>query len=161
MAEATLVEPKIKAGAELLQALDDELGGVFTAFWYRDPESEDWRLVVGSDAVDIEGPTRVNTHLLKVLTEKHVELSPLEVDVVGRHDRLVEMLRSLRTQPMPLRAPMHVYRTLVGDRYVDDAYVYRNVQTRTVPLNAEIGTPLPLRVATEKQQRPAKDDERK
>jgi hypothetical protein len=115
MAETTLVEPKIQAGAELLQAVDDELGRVFTAFWYRDLESDDWRLVLGSDAVDREGPTRANRRLLDVFREKEIALSPLEVDLVGRRDSLVEMLRSLKTQPIPLRAPLHIYRTLLRD----------------------------------------------
>jgi len=48
---------------------------------------------------------------------------------------------------------MHVYRTLVGERYVDDAYVYRNVQTRTAaPVTASLGTPLPLKTAAENGQ---------
>ena len=89
------------------------------------PESDDWRLVLGSDAVDREGPTRANRQLLDVFREKEIALSPLEVDLVGRRDPLVEMLRALPSQPMPLRAPMHIYRTLVGEHYVDNAYVYR------------------------------------
>ena len=41
MADATLVEPKIKAGAELLHTLDSALGDVFAALWYRGPDTKD------------------------------------------------------------------------------------------------------------------------
>lgn len=142
MAEAILVEPKIRAGAEVLQALDDELGEVFTAFWYRDPETDDWHLVIGSDVVDREGPTRANSRLLKILKGKDTELSPLEVDLVGRRDPLVEAIRTLKTQPMTLRAPMHIYRTMLGGHYVDDAYVYRSViRPASIPSQEIMGTP--------------------
>ncbi len=41
MTDATLVEPKIKAGAELLHTLDSALGDVFAALWYRGPDTKD------------------------------------------------------------------------------------------------------------------------
>ena len=61
MAEETLVGPKIAAGARLLQVLDAELGDIFAAFWYREPEADEWRLVIGSDRVDRVGPTAANS----------------------------------------------------------------------------------------------------
>jgi hypothetical protein len=127
VADETLVGPKIAAGAGLLQVLDAELGDVFAAFWYRDPEADEWRLVIGSDLVDRVGPTAANRRLLEILKEHDTGLSPLEIDMVGRHHPRMAILRALRTQQMPLRVqePIHIYRMLVGDQYVDDAYVYR------------------------------------
>jgi hypothetical protein len=127
MAEETLVGPKLEAGAALLEVLDAEFGDIFAAFWYRDPEATEWRLAIGSDLVDRVGPTAANGRLLGILKAHDTGLSPLEIDLVGRHDPRMGILRALRTQPMPLRVqePIHIYRTLAGDRYVDDAYVYR------------------------------------
>jgi hypothetical protein len=152
MAETTLVEPKIRAGAELLEELDSRLGDVFAAFWYRDPEAEDWRLVIGSDVVDREGPTAANRRLLEALPQLREgwsnwmtavpEISPLEIELVGRRHPLVEMLRTLSTQPMTLRTPLHIYRTVLGNHYVDDAYVYRSVIRPTAIASQEVlGSP--------------------
>jgi hypothetical protein len=127
MAETTLVDPKIKAGAELLGALDSALGAVFGAFWYRDPETEDWRLVIGSDVVDREGSTRANQRLVAIMNDRDFGLSPLDVLLVGRRHPLVEVLRGVpKTGPLTLPIPLHVHRTMLGTHYVDDAYVYRS-----------------------------------
>ncbi len=126
MAEATLVEPKIKAGAELLQSLDSALGDVFAAFWYRDPDTDDWRLLIGSDAVDREGSTVANGHLVAILNSREVGLSLFELALVGRNHPLVLMLKGLpKTGHITLPVPLHVYRAMVGNHYIEDAYVYR------------------------------------
>jgi hypothetical protein len=126
MAEAILVEPKIKAGAELLHILDTALGDVFAAFWYRDPDTEDWRLLIGSDVVDREGPTVANGHLVAILNSREIGLSLFELALVGRNHPLVLMLKSLpKTGRKTLSTPMHVYRAMVGNHYIEDAYIYR------------------------------------
>jgi hypothetical protein len=138
MADPTLVEPKIKAGAELLQALDRALGDVFAAFWYRDPDSGDWRLVIGSDAVDRLGPNAANRRLIDALPQFRAdrstrtaavpEISLLELELVGRRDPLVEMLKSVPgTGRLTVDVPRHIYRTMLGNHYVDEAYIYRTL----------------------------------
>jgi len=127
MADATLVEPKIKAGAELLHTLDSALGDVFAAFWYRDPDTEEWRLLIGSDVVDREGPTPANRHLVAILNSRELGLSPFEIALVGRNHPLVLMLKGVpKTGRITLPVPMHVYRAMVGNHYIEDAYIYRS-----------------------------------
>jgi hypothetical protein len=127
MAETALVEPNITAGAELLRILDTTLEAIFAALWYRDPDAEDWRFVIGSDVVDREGPIAANRRLLEALRGYSWEagISPLDVYVVGRRDPLVEALRSA-PQVTGTIGPVHLSSALVGGRFIEDAYIYRN-----------------------------------
>jgi hypothetical protein len=53
----------------------------------------------------------------------------------------IEQIRTLSTQPMTLRAPTHIYRTVLGNHYIDDAYVYRSVIHPVAIQSQELGTP--------------------
>jgi hypothetical protein len=127
MAETALVDAKITAGAELLQILDTTLGSIFAALWYRAPDAEDWRFVIGSDLVDREGPLAANRRLLDALRgySWEVGISPLDVSVVGRRDPLMQVLRSTLATT-GTREPVRVSGAVVGGHFVEDAYIYRN-----------------------------------
>ena len=127
MAETALVDAKIKAGAELLQILDTTFGPIFAALWYRAPDAEDWRFVIGSDLVDREGPLAANRHLVDALRgySWEVGISPLDVSVVGRRDPLMVILRSA-PETVGSRGPLRISGAVVGGHFVEDAYIYRN-----------------------------------
>jgi hypothetical protein len=108
--------------------------------------------VIGSDVVDREGPTAANRRLIEALPQFREglsnwvaalpEISRLEIELVSRRHPLVETLHALRTQPMTLRAPMHIYRTMLGEPYIDNAYVYRNViRPASIQSGEALGTP--------------------
>lgn len=49
------------------------------------------------------------------------------VELVGRRSELLKFLRAVpNAGRATLPIPMHVYRAMLGDQYVDDAYVYRS-----------------------------------
>ena len=129
MVATALVDAQIKAGAELLQLLDAAFGPIFAALWYRGPDAEDWRLVIGSDLVDREGPLATNRRLLDALRGYSWDagISPLDVSVVGRRDPLMHVLRSA-PETMGTREPVHLSGALVGGHFVEDAYIYRNAR---------------------------------
>jgi hypothetical protein len=101
VAEATLVTHDIQAGAALLTALDEAHVPVPLAFWYLDPEPQEWRLYLGTPLVDKDGPRAVYTQIQNVLRGQGVP--PIELDrisVVSSSSQLPELVRNaLSTGP--------------------------------------------------------------
>lgn len=130
MAKDSLVEPEIKAGEELLKALDRAGLGVRTAFWYYLPNAEQWRLIVASPVVDKGGPTAAYVqvqHVLEKLTSQVRDALPLsEISVVSPGSELPRLISAaVRTSP-DSSSPMRFKANTVNGVYIDDAIVYRS-----------------------------------
>ena len=127
MANSILVTPEIDAGAEMLKAFDAAGLKVKVAMWAVLSEYEDWRIVLASPQLDQAGQ-RGPYGLIRDVLEKArfaVERVPTCV-VVHMTDPFVRQLRRRFGKAKSVEG-MRLGGQLFGDRYIEDAYVYRIV----------------------------------
>ncbi|HLF79325.1 MAG TPA: hypothetical protein VJB57_17725 [Dehalococcoidia bacterium] len=131
MVTSPLVDERIRAGADLLQKLDEAGFDVRAAFWLYRAESSDWRLVLATPLFNSLGPKQSYLRLQKTVLEFQdsldFSLQPVslrEISVVGPEDELVSLLRvAMRTGP-GISGIRFTGNTISGT-YIDDAYIYR------------------------------------
>ncbi len=125
MDKAALVGLDIERGREVLDALDTAGIKVAAALWVYLPEYEDWRLVLAArqfdnlalrdayrkahDALDAGGITVYKTPPLMIL--------PVT-------DPLIKGLRRIFSKAASVEG-MRPGGQMIGDRFIEDAYVYR------------------------------------
>ncbi len=132
MVKPTLVDADMKAGEALLSKLDEIKFDVRAAFWFYMPDSEEWRLIFASPAVDKKGPKeayeKVQSQLpeLKEELEQDYELSLQNISVVSPNDDLVKLLKAaIKTGPGV--SPIRFTGNVINNVFIEDAYIYRVV----------------------------------
>lgn len=123
MVAPLLVAARLEAGGRLVEALDQTIAQPFAAFWIWDPDAEEWRLVIGSEAVRTGGPSSVLKEVQQVLLSGRVPPGALElrdVLVVGPGDRRLDALRSVPSTGRLLWTDPAPYAGSEGP------YIYRN-----------------------------------
>ena len=122
-----LTEDIIEGGAELVRYLDQAELSVKAALWYYEPELDTWRLVLGIDEVDREGPREIYKTVDKALW--HVGLADLgvrlaDVNVASPRQQLIRVLRKyLKTGKRITRS--RIRRNTIGGQYIEEALIYR------------------------------------
>ncbi len=128
MDKAPLVafRPDLDVGRELIQALDNPGGlPVTAAFWMLDPELREWRLLVASPTVEIDGPRAAYRALVAALNSlPHSGLSIDEISLVGPSDPTVSAVHESITTTSELLPVVAVH--LPGDQPAP-VYVYRSL----------------------------------
>lgn len=121
MAAPALVSTLIKQGEAVLRALDEARITVSTALWRYDVEAAEWRLVLVTPLVELEGELaayeRVQRVLLKALTGPD-QVRLRQIMLVGQKDPRVRAVR--QTVPKTSR------RALDSIWSGPDIYVYRS-----------------------------------
>jgi hypothetical protein len=127
MANPILVGPEIDAGAALLKALDAAGLKVKVAMWAVLAEYEDWRIVLASPQLDRAGRQGPYGLIRDALDKAGfaMERRP-DCVVVRMTDPFVRQLRRLFGKAKSVEG-MRLGGQLFGDRYIEDAYVYRIV----------------------------------
>ena len=130
MVKPTLVDADMKAGEALLSKLDEIKFDVRAAFWFYMPDSEEWRLIFASPAVDKKGPKeayeKVQSQLpeLKEEFEQDYELSLQNISVISPNDDLVKLLKTaIKTGPGV--SHIRFARNVINNVFIEDAYIYR------------------------------------
>ena len=129
MAKEPLVDPEIRAGEELLKALDKAGLIVRTAFWFYQPDAEQWRFVVATPVVDNSGPTAAYVEVLKALrslVSEDAKISPSDISVVSPGSELPRLISAAIHTGPESSAPMRFRANTVNGVYIDDAIVYRS-----------------------------------
>jgi hypothetical protein len=132
MVKPTLVDADMKAGEALLKKLDAIKFDVKAAFWFYLSESNEWRLVIASPAVDKKGPRKacetVQSQLpeLKKELEQDYDLSLQNISIVSPNDNLVKVLKSA-VKTGPGISSIRFARNVVNHVFIEDAYIYRVV----------------------------------
>jgi hypothetical protein len=127
MANPILVGPEIDAGAALLKALDAAGLKVKVAMWAVLAEYEDWRIVLASSQLDRAGRQGPYGLIRDALDEAGFALERKPDCVVVRMtDPFVRQLRRRFGKAKSVEG-MRLGGQLFGDRYIEDAYVYRIV----------------------------------
>jgi len=120
----------MKAGEALLSKLDEIKFNVRAAFWFYMPDSEEWRLIFASPAVDKKGPKeayeKVQSQLpeLKEELEQDYELSLQNISVVSPNDDLVKLLKTA-VKTGPGVSHIRFARNVIDNVFIEDAYIYR------------------------------------
>lgn len=129
MAEETLVkevltEQMISAGAELISRIDQSDLSVVAAVWFYDSESNQWRLLLASQAVVTEGPLAVYRRVKAALAFLAIPLSLDSISVVAPDDSRIKTLASVYRTGRAIEG-RRVFRSAINGHFIDDAYVYR------------------------------------
>jgi hypothetical protein len=125
MDQAVLVVPKTITSEEILSAL--ERGGIPTdvALWAYLPEYEEWRLVLASRHLDQIDLKKVYGVLRTVLEREGItrERTP-PVMIFRMKDPMIRSLRRIFGKAKSVEG-MRLGGQVFGDRYIEDAYVFR------------------------------------
>ena len=125
MDKAALVGLDLERGAELLRTLDGANLQVGVALWLYSPEYEDWRLVLSSrklDALRLRSAYGLLYDSLSAAGFALEETPP--VMILPRNDQFIRELRRIFSKAKSVSG-MRLGGQMIGDRFVEDAYVYR------------------------------------
>lgn len=126
MDKAALVDRDIAEGRRLVQALDQAGFPVVAALWSFLPEEGVWRLLIASPKVGERGPREAYAAIRDVLAKSQIDLPLYRVSVVTPDEPLVTELRIFAgTDPAPFIGSTSIDGAVIGDMYVEGAYVYR------------------------------------
>lgn len=123
---AQLTSEMIRAGKDLIQALDRQKFTAKTALWLYTEEFDRWRLVIATPQRRLMGPLKAYMAVNRVLSKIN---SPIDLTSVSLVDTKNPMIKGLST-PFPSRAAASGFRlshTIIAGRLIDDAYIYRLV----------------------------------
>ena len=125
MDKAALVEPSSTAGSELVRALDRSTLSISVALWLFSPEYDDWRFVLASRQLDAVEPSEAYGLVHDALTAADISLErtpPLLI--LKMSDPFIRALRRNFSHAKGVEG-MRLGGQLMGDRFVEDALVYR------------------------------------
>jgi len=127
MVKEILVEKQIEAGRELTERLEKAGFPVTASFWLYDSDENEWRLTIALEAVDQPGVgSRKVYGKIRELLEQDPNLGQAldtqDIYLDGPYDSLIRDFRKLRQRKVGI---LRLKRTVVGGRYVEDAYVYK------------------------------------
>jgi len=125
MDKAALVSIDIETGAEILRALDQADLKIKVAAWFQLPEYGDWRLVLASRSFDVPDLRDAYGLIHKALdaVEFPIERTPT-ILVMRTSEPLVRDLRKIFGKTKSA-AGMRLGGQTLGDRFIEDGYVYR------------------------------------
>ncbi|MBI2218818.1 MAG: hypothetical protein HYU51_16150 [Candidatus Rokubacteria bacterium] len=114
---------RIEAGRKLLEELDRQGARVGSAFWSYDIDADEWRLVLSMPMVERLGVRAAYDHITRALKAAGIQdLYLRQIAAVSPHERIVASLSgAIRT-----RSELRVSRSVVGDEWIEGAYVYRS-----------------------------------
>jgi hypothetical protein len=125
MDKAALVSLDIDRGREVVDALERAKLKVAIALWVYSPEYEDWRLVLSARQFDSLDPREAYRRLHDSLAVAGLtpEKTP-PVMILSMTDSFIRELRQLFGKTKSVEG-MRLGGQMIGDRFVQDAYVYR------------------------------------
>jgi hypothetical protein len=123
MARTSLVAPDLTVGAEMVSALEKSRIQVAVALWMLTDEYSDWKFVISSpDFQDLhQSYSRIRT-AAEQAGISYEQIPP--VLVLMTTDSFIQSLRSIFAKTKNVLG-MRLGGQTIGDRYVEDAYVYK------------------------------------
>ena len=124
MATDLLVDDRIQAGRQLVDALMSSEFDVTAACWIKPVEEERWLLYVSSKFVDEKGPLAAYREVSRVF-KGGPEARDLMADLhlVGRDTSIARDILTLR-ESYPARIPSWAQRSMIGNVAADEIYIY-------------------------------------
>jgi len=125
MAPATLVSFDIENGDSVIDALDNAGKAPKVALWAKLPDYENWRLILASDRLDQKSPTSGYSEINEVMRKARIPSSKQPTILLRPMDNpMIEALRRIFGDAEDTRG-MRLGGQTFGDKYLEDAFVYR------------------------------------
>ncbi|MGH9623396.1 MAG: hypothetical protein ACRD4G_03520 [Bryobacteraceae bacterium] len=125
MDRTTLVATDFTIGAELADALDRSTLAVSVALWLYSSDYEDWRFVIASRRLDDAEPSKAYGLVHSALEAAGISLQKTpSLLILKMSDPFIRELRRIFGRTKSVEG-MRLGGQLIGDRFVQDALVYR------------------------------------
>jgi len=130
MAEETVVKESlsnemIESGKSVLEDLDRRRFRVDAALWLYVTDSNEWRLLLATPKVHIDGPKKAYKRLLQTLRDSGVHgVTYDNVAVVDSRDPLIQLLRRAVSKNRSMNG-IRFSRYTINGQFIEDAYIYR------------------------------------
>jgi hypothetical protein len=125
MGKAALVNIDVEKGSEILKVLDDTNLKVRVALWLYSPDYEDWRLVLSSKEFDQTDLVQAYGLVNSALDAAGIALEQTPpILILSMNSPFIRALRKIFGKTKSVEG-MRFGGQMIGDRFVDDAYVYR------------------------------------
>jgi len=126
MVKEILVGEFVENGRRLIEAIDQAGFPVIAAFWRFLPEEEEWRLFIASPKVNELGPLAAYATIQETLVKHQIDLPLHRISVVSPEEPFAAELRIFAgTDPKPFIGRDYLQNIVVGELYIEGAYVYR------------------------------------
>jgi len=125
MDKTALVNFDIERGREVVVALDAAEMKIAVALWAYSPEYEDWRLVISGrqlDSLDLRDAYRQVNDALTSAGLTPDKTPPILI--LSMNDSFIKTLRQIFGKTRSVEG-MRLGGQMIGDRFLEDAYVYR------------------------------------
>jgi hypothetical protein len=123
--KTALVAADFTTGLELVQALDRSALPISVALWLYSPEHQDWRFVLASRRLDAVEPSEAYGLVHDSLGAAGISLEQTPTLLILRmSDPFIRVLRRIFAKTKSVEG-MRLGGQLIGDRFVEDALVYR------------------------------------
>lgn len=127
MATGTLVNFDIENGKKVIDALDQDGKGPDVALWAKLPDYENWRLVIASHRLDKMPEFSGYTEIIEAMDKAGLSVERQPSIFVRPMDS--PMIQALRSTSIFASAAgtygMRLGGQVFGDKYLEDAFVYR------------------------------------
>lgn len=122
MYQAELVEADIELGKRILDALARAHIAVSAALWLFIPQLGEWHLMIATSLVDRKGPRSSYEKIWSILQKQQLlpQLPLRRIYLLSPSTPFVSALRTTLRKMLPGR----LRSAYVGDRFIEDAYVY-------------------------------------
>jgi len=125
VAPATLVNFDIENGDNVIKALDDAGKAPKVALWAKLPDYENWRLVLASDRLDQESPFSGYSEINEAMNAAQIPIHKQPTILLRpMNNPMIKALRSVFAVAKDTRG-MRLGGQTFGDKYIEDAFVYR------------------------------------
>ena len=120
-----MVVPDFTTGYDLVRALDASALPISVALWLYSPDHEDWRFVLASRRLDAAEPSARYGLVHDALTAAGISLERTPALLILKMaDPFIRGLRQIFSKTQSVEG-MRFGGQVIGDRFVEDALVYR------------------------------------
>jgi hypothetical protein len=126
MDKTVLVDKTIKEGEKLIEVLDNTQFDVRAAMWFYSTENDEWRFIVASPFVDLNGPKKTYEFIQKELKNLPEDFGiPLKsITVLSPQNELIRLIRiAIRTNKGI--SGIRFTKNVINSVFVEDVYIYR------------------------------------
>ena len=123
----SLTDAMIRAGAELTKKLDELQWPVLASLWLYGSEGNQWKLLLASPRVTVDGPKRSYEMIqsaLAAISDAKGALALSDIGVTDPDNPLIALL-CIGIGAGPAVGGVRFTRNVINGHFIEDAYIYR------------------------------------